>query len=291
MLRRVGIARIAARDRRNVARLIGRLGRVHRIAVRRDGAGNVLWRTLERARRRSGGALQTTVAIELGHDAGRGVGKEWRAGAGEPEVVEIRAAEGAHEKVVGEREFRGDFPHRHRRSIVMTHDQAARVRYFCKAIHAAAVDLLLVAIELMHEVARGDGQGLVDRRLIDAEGLVLELHRKGGVGLRAARDPHWRQPRQRLAVMIELGGRFRPRVGDPVRARVEAVQIVKAAIFSVDDDDVLDLGEPLIDTWQRLTLRRWWNRLRCGRFGAAEQHEGGDDSSKQCAAERILRHD
>jgi hypothetical protein len=65
--------------------------------------------------------------------------------------------------------------------------------------------------------------------------------------------------RQRLAVAIDLGVLRGSCVRNAVRAGKQSIQIIEAAIFRIDHDDVLDSFEP--------------SHARCGRLHrAADQH-------------------
>ena len=87
-------------------------------------------------------------------------------------MIEIRIAERAHEKMIGENVVLRPLPHRQLRAVVVAHRQAARVRHFREPIVAAVVDLLLLLIELVDQVARRRRQRQIDRRRVDPEWLV-----------------------------------------------------------------------------------------------------------------------
>ena len=80
-----------------------------------------------------------------------GIGVFRRAGADQPEMIEERAAERAHEEIVGERVAPRDLPERQLGGIVIviSHDQGARIRIGGELVVLAAVDLHLVLIEQM----------------------------------------------------------------------------------------------------------------------------------------------
>jgi len=102
--------------------------------------------------------------------------------------------------------------------------------------------LLLVVVEAVNQIARGDRQRPVDRRRIDPERSVRQTGRLGIVRnqRRTARLPDRKKVRKRLAFAVHLrpcrGRRIQPAVG----AREESVEIVEAAVLGVDHDDVLD---------------------------------------------------
>src|SRR5262245_55017737 len=71
-------------------------------------------------------------------------------------VVEEGTAERTHEEVVAKRELLGKapYPQVNRRLRVMAHRQGATVAPGDEAVVPAAVDLQLVVVEGMHEIAR-----------------------------------------------------------------------------------------------------------------------------------------
>ena len=162
-----------------------------------------------------------------------------RARANEPEMVKVRAAESAGEEIIGQRVFLRPLPQRQLRAVVIAHDQGARIGRSDVAIEPATVDLLLVLVELVHQVARCHRQRQVDRRSVDAKRPVRQVFRKCRIGILAF--PHRRQMGQRLAVVVDLRVLLGRRVGDAVRAGEQSVKIVEAAVLGVDHDDVLDL--------------------------------------------------
>ena len=171
-------------------------------------------------------------------------------------MVHVRAAEGRHEEVVAQRVLLGDLPQVQvfRRFAVVAHHQAAAVGPRGKAVVLAAVDLHLVVIEAVHQVARDDafGQGLAGRvaqfvgsvrqagnlvfldQVIDAADILLVRHQAA---------PDLRQGGQRLAVAVQLPRLFR-RDGGQGRAGAGEVgkQVVEAAVFQIDHHHVLDVG-------------------------------------------------
>src|SRR5262245_58578291 len=100
--------RVASRRRRKGTWLVRRLHRVHHKAVRRNTAVTAPdRRPVERGLWRLWRELEVAGGVELGAHMCRRILERRRAGAGEPEVVEIGAAKGAHEELIGEREFLG----------------------------------------------------------------------------------------------------------------------------------------------------------------------------------------
>ncbi len=136
-------------------RLIAGLDRIDRIAVRRD-------RTVLQER---------AVGVELRHHVGRRIGVFRRAGTDQIDVIEERAAEGAVEEVVGQRILLRIGPELGLAGVVIAHDQPAGVRIEGELVHLAAVDLLLLLVEAVHQVARH----LVERHILpDIEWLVRQ---------------------------------------------------------------------------------------------------------------------
>ena len=156
-------------------------------------------------------------------------------------MVQIGAAERAGKEVIGKRVFLRPFPQGKLRAVVVAHGEAAGVGRGNVAIQPAVVDLFLVLIELVHQVARSHRERQIDRRSIDTERPVRQVFGKCRVGILSL--PHRRQMGQYLAVVIDLRVLLRRGVGDPVRPRKQSVKIVEAAIFGVDHDDMLDLFE------------------------------------------------
>src|SRR5262249_36763028 len=108
-----------------------------------------------------------------------------RAGADQPEVIQVGAAVGPHEEVVGEHVVLGPLPEWQSGAVVVTHDQRARVRSGDEAVVATAVDLLHVLVEAMDEIARGRGQwrrGRLDARVGKPGPGSLPRHTAGRCG-------------------------------------------------------------------------------------------------------------
>ncbi len=168
-----GIGRIGLGRRR-----IGRLHGVDRVEVRRDRALDKMRRALESAGRRGRAQLQAIalgIAIQLG-DRFRGralIGGRIKARAGSDQVlvVQERAAERAHEEVIAQGEVAGDLPQAQIDVVVaiMAHDQGAAVAPGDEAVILAPVDLHLVLVEGVNQVARHDAlrQGIAGRRRKD----------------------------------------------------------------------------------------------------------------------------
>ena len=67
-------------------------------------------------------------------------------------MIEKGPAEGRVEKMVGERELLGEPPLREAAAVVIAHDEPAGAGDGGETIHPAAVDLLLLLIEVMGEI-------------------------------------------------------------------------------------------------------------------------------------------
>ncbi len=177
-------------------------------------------------------------------------------------MVQIRAAESPHEEIVGQRVLLRPLPHRQARAVVVAHRQRAGVARGDESIVAAAVDLLLIAVELVNEIASGGRKGQVDRRRVDPIGPVGQIAWERRIGILAL--PHRRQRCERPSVPVHLGILCRRRVGDAVRAGKQTVQIVEAAILGVDDEDMLDPVEPRFGR-RRRRQHASAERDQCGR--------------------------
>ena len=222
-------------------------------------------------------------------------------------MVEERATERALEEVVGDDVVRGALAVQvlvdgKGRRLVPAHRQADRVRTGDVAVLLAAVDLVLLLVEAVHEVAgtaaglartlehavrredaRG-GAGLVRRCdvVVDGEPLVREVACGNAVGRVGARRRQGRgrgevhvvlqEALVRGAVLRDLGRRRGGRVLQAVDhlatdATPVAVEVVERVVLLVDDDEVrIARGE--------LTRRLLRRRRRAGRRRRGD-HEGG----------------
>ena len=125
------------------------------------------------------------------------------AGADQVLVVEERAAERAHEEVVGERVAARHLPHRQAAAVVVAHRQAAGVGLGGEAVVAAAVDLHDVAVVAMHQVARRRRRPARDA----AAGERVRRRRSGTAGSAGRRSAP--ASRERLAAAVrppQVGG-------------------------------------------------------------------------------------
>ncbi len=275
-----GLARVRGQVARAAGRgvgagLVGRLHRVDRVELavagvvlrgdvvavhehRRAGDGGCrrIGRHREARQEVAGGVLVHGRDRTLG-DRGVGIGVFRRARAHQVLVVQERAAEGAHEEVVGQHVFLGQLPQLHAAAVVVAHGEAAGVGPGGELVVAAAVDLHLVLEEAVVEIA-GDhvrpdlhAGGLEAGRGVDLEGAVVLA---GGAAFRhgdrlarcgdAAPDlgQLGEYGARRVAVHLRhvAAGGGRIHAGDAVGTGVEAVEVVETAVFRVNDHDVLD---------------------------------------------------
>src|SRR6266545_529175 len=237
-LRRVG-------DRRGMWP-IRRERRVHQVAVGGDRA------VLD----------ERAVGADLCDHAGRGVGPVRRRGGDQPEVVQQRAAEGRVKEVVGQRVLLGQLAFGQDGGVVVAQRQSSSLILGHELIHLAAVDLLLLLVEALGQVANQ----LVRRdELIDVErphGQVSREARVGAYGLLVAVF-RLRQCGVRLILFVELRDR-RAVVGDAFGARELTVQAVEALVLLHDHHNVVELVQPA-----RVGHRG-------GRRTGCRRHRGGD---------------
>ncbi len=191
-----------------------------------------------------------------------------RARADEPLVIEIRAAESAHEEVVGERVFLRPFPQAEvaavLAAVVVAHRPAADLRHRSVHVVPAARDLLLVVIEGVHRARDDLVLRHVHGRRIDPERPVRH-HGKARIRRPVGDLPSGEAP-ERLPVVVELGLLFRSRVRDAVRPGKHPVQIVEAVVLRVDHDDVPDPRETRVGrsaVGGRATVQEQHGRKRC----------------------------
>ncbi|MNV56494.1 hypothetical protein D3C71_1487820 [compost metagenome] len=194
-------------------------------------------------------------------------------------MIQERAAERALEEVVAQHEFLGQLPQAQVVGgvAVVTHDERARVRPCDEPVVLAAVDLHLVLIEHMPEVARDDAlrQGLALRTLQRERRVGQVVHVGGGlihligyvVGLLRRGHhpvPDGRQYRQRRAVAVGLRvvGR-RQRGQGLLHAGEVGEEVIEAAVLGKDHHQRLDVLAQL--RGQVRSRRRGGVGCRCGR--------------------------
>ena len=161
-------------------------------------------------------------------------------------MIAERAAEAGHEEIVGERIALGDLPELHSRSVVIAHDEGAGIAISDEAIILAAIDLHLVLIEAMNEVAGRDRDRQVEAvGIVDCEGRIGKMRGsrfddRGHSALAGQTFPDRRQFRQDTAVAVGLPRHVGCDIGKPVGAGKIAEEIVEAAVLRIDDDESLD---------------------------------------------------
>ena len=174
-----------------------------------------------------------------------------RAGAHQVLVVQVGAAERAHEEVVGQRVLLRPPPDLQRAAVVMAHHPAADVGHRGEQVVAAAVDLLLVVVEGVDRARHEGGGRPAHRRRVDAERPVRQA-REARIGLAIGTEHH--QFRQRGAIVVTLHELLRCRLRDPVRAGEQAVHVVEAVVLGVDHHHVADAlharGDCRIHRWR-----------------------------------------
>src|SRR5215470_18049341 len=175
-----------------------------------------------------------------------------RARAGQPEVIEIGAAERCHKKVIGQRVAPRDLPQRKLRgvSLVVGHGQSAGIRECDELVVLASIYLHLVLVEQMPEVTGGDIERRVEAfRVVDSKGCIgkmlgLRLGDRWRDSLCGQSAPHGRQLLQDRPVAIPLQRFDTGDVLKSVRPWKKTIEIVEAAIFGINYDNVPDLLEP-----------------------------------------------
>jgi len=226
-----------------------------------------------------GSELCSSAIWGLGDGAGR-VGIERRATCHQVLVVQERPAESALEEVVAQHELLRQLPQAQVVGgvAVVAHDQGAGVSPRDELVVLAAVDLHLVLIEHMPEVARDHAlrQGLALRAqqrkgrvgqvvhvgggLVDLIGDVVGLLRRGHHAV-----PDGRQHRQRRAVAVDLGiVRRRQRGQGLFHAGEVGEEIVEAAVLGKDHDQGLDVLAQLRGQVRRRRGSRIGRRSRSG---------------------------
>lgn len=170
-------------------------------------------------------------------------------------MIEPGPAERGHKEIVAQHVILGDVPELQRFSgiAVMPHDQAAGIAPCGELVIAARVDLHLVLIKTMHEIARNHavGQRLslsvdeMKRSVRHAINLFLRNHVAPAVHflrLRHEAAPDFRQDRHgRTAVAVKLHvARRRHGLQRILHAGIVTPKIAEAAILRVDHHDMTD---------------------------------------------------
>ena len=199
-------------------------------------------RPREHRRGRARLVRQVPRRVQRGAVLGRRARVGRGAGAHQPLVIEERAAEGAHEEVVGERVVLRPLPQLHLRAVEVAHHPGADVRHGDEPVVPAAVDLLAVLVIQVPGARQHRVELAVDRRRVDAERPVRHAARREA-RIRLAVRIHRRQVGQRLAVVIDLRLLRRARLRQALGAGEHAVKVVEAAVLGVDHHHGVDLVE------------------------------------------------
>jgi hypothetical protein len=218
-------------------------------------------------------------------------------------VIEPGTAERGHEEVVAQHVLLGDRPEPERLGgiAVVPHDQTARIAPCGELVVAPRVDLHLVLVEAVHEVARDHavrqrlafGVDEMERPVAQAVDLLFRDRIAFAVHflrLRHEPAPDLRQRGQRRApVAIELhvarGRHRRERIPDP---GIVAPEIGEAAVFGVDHHDIAHFGlQGAVERGIGGGLGR--GRMRIEQAAAAERQAGeADAGGEQAAARGVL---
>jgi hypothetical protein len=158
-----------------------------------------------------------------------------RAGADQVLVVEVGAAERAHEEAIRQRVLLRPLPELELRAVVVAHGPAAHGRHRGEQVVLPAVDLLLVVEEGV------DRLGTISLMVLPTGGASMRKGRLGRRGKRASGlpfGPKTISSFERLAVVVELRGLLGAGIGHAVGAGEQAVEIVEAVVLRKDHDDM-----------------------------------------------------
>ena len=133
----------------------------------------------------------------------------------EPEVVEERAAEGRVEEVVGHRVLLGQLALGHVGGVVVAHDQAGGVGPGDELVHLAAVDLVLLLVVAVDEVAGLLSGGTYWRQSKGATGRLAGKRGSGRGRLQVGVD-RLGQRGVGLAVLVDLAASAAPALARPL---------------------------------------------------------------------------
>ena len=148
-----------------------------------------------------------------------------------PEVVEERAAECGMEEVVGQGVLLGQFAFRQIGRVVVAHHETGGVAPGNELIHLAAIDLILLLIVAVDEIA-GDVVRLdVLRRIERGDRQVRREARIGHRWLLIVVD-RLRQGRVGGTTLIDLLRRG-ARIGEAVRAGEIAIEAIEAPVLLI----------------------------------------------------------
>ena len=196
--------------------------------------------------------------IGIGEQRRRGAGIFRRGGGDQPEVIQKRAAEGRMKKMVAERVLLRQLSLGQIGRVVVAHRQAGGIGPGDEAVHLPAVDLQLLVIEAVDQIA-GSILGPNEFRQIErAVGQIGGKSRSAvSFGDFLVSVDRLRQSFVRHALLIDLPRRGAG-VGKAVGAGEFSVQAVEAPVLLIDDDDMVDaLAEEFellrgIGVWRRV---------------------------------------
>ena len=217
-------------------------------------------------------------------------------------MVEERTAESAHEEVVAQGVLPRELPQLQvcRAVGIVTHHHRAGVAPGDEAIVPAAIDLQLVLVEAMHQIARnhavrqrgavGGAQGerlvrqAADRMLAD---LVLTAVDRLRVRRQAA--PDRRQGGEQAAVAVTLAVFGRVETLQRLRqSREVREQVVEASVLGIQHHHLLDvLAQQRVERGGGRFLRAGWGRATAACRGAAaegQRRPGDGDAAEQAPA-------
>ena len=155
-------------------------------------------------------------------------------------MVEVGATECTHEEVVGQRELLGPLPELHLATVEIPHGVAADGRHGRKHVVTPAVDLLDVVVVGVDGAEEHLIGRQTDRRRIDPERRIAKLG-EPRVGFPVTVPDA--QVGEDGAIMVTLSSLLLRRLGDPVSAREEPVEVIEAAVLRIEDHDGFYLGE------------------------------------------------
>ena len=155
-------------------------------------------------------------------------------------VIEVGAAECAHEEIVGKRVLLRPLPQLHAAAVEIAHDIAADRRHRREHVVLAAIDLLDRVVVGVDRAEQHVGRRFRDRRRIDAERRVRQLRI---VWIRLALCVPDTQVGQLGAVVVALDVLLLGGIGDAIGTGKQPVEVIEAAVLRIEDDNGLNLRE------------------------------------------------
>ena len=190
-----------------------RFDRVHGIDIRCD----------------RGVSSHVTLFVELDHQVARSSVIAWRAGTDEPGAVKEPATKSRVKEMVQQRVLFGQLVQWQRPAIDVTHRETTSIRNSYKLVHSATVNLLLLLIEAVHQIA----SHLLEADIaVNAERTIWKTEGK------ARMDPllayigvdDRRQPDKFLSFLVHLIHRV-TRMVNPIGAGEESVKVIKTPVL------------------------------------------------------------